>query len=163
MIKEVATIEPETAKAEDNAGEFEALQKIIAALKPLPEEASQRIFESAATFLKIINGPRNSQRSIGTTASNSIGLSQQVPFSEDSSMPPKEFLFEKQPRTDVERIACLAFYLTHYRSTPHFKTLDLSKLNTEAAQPKFANAAYTANNAVKMGYLVPSTVVLVKV
>jgi hypothetical protein len=72
-------------------------------------------------------------------------------------MSPKEFLLEKQPRTDVERIACLAYYLTHYRGTPHFKTLDLSMLNTEAAQPKFANAAYSANNAVKMRYLVPST------
>jgi len=39
---------------------------------------------------------------------------------------------------------------------PHFKTLDLARLNTEAAQPKFSNAAYTATNAVKMGYLVPA-------
>ncbi len=72
-------------------------------------------------------------------------------------MSAKEFLLEKGPRTDVERIACLAYYLTHYRSTPHFKTIDLSILNTEAAQPKFANAAYSANNAVKLGYLVAST------
>src|SRR6185312_8399188 len=64
---------------------------------------------------------------------------------------------EKAPVTDVERMACLAYYLTHYRDTPHFKTLDLSKLNTEAAQPKFANAANTTNNSVKRGYLVPST------
>jgi hypothetical protein len=71
-------------------------------------------------------------------------------------MSPKEFLLEKEPRTDVERIACLAYYLTHYRSTPHFKTVDLSMLNTESAQPKFANTAYSSNNAVKMGYLVPS-------
>jgi hypothetical protein len=48
----------------------------------------------------------------------------------------------------------LAYYLTHYKGTPHFKTLDLSKLNTEAAQPKFANSANASNNAVKMGYLV---------
>jgi hypothetical protein len=68
----------------------------------------------------------------------------------------KDFILEKQPRTDVERLACLAYYLTHYRGTPHFKTIDLSLLNTEAAQPKFANAANSANNAVKMGYLVPS-------
>lgn len=72
-------------------------------------------------------------------------------------MSPKEFMLEKAPRTDVERVACLAYYLTHYRDQPHFKTLDLSKLNTEAAQPKFSNAANASNNAVKMGYLVPST------
>lgn len=64
---------------------------------------------------------------------------------------------EKAPKTDVERIACLAYYLTHYRSTPHFKTLDISLLNTEAAQPKFSNTAYSANNAVKLGYIVPSS------
>jgi hypothetical protein len=72
-------------------------------------------------------------------------------------MSAKEFLLEKQPKTDVERIACLAYYLTHYRGSPHFKTTDLSMLNTEAAQPKFANTTYSSNNAVKMGYLVPST------
>ena len=72
-------------------------------------------------------------------------------------MSPKDFLNEKSPKTDVERIACLACYLTQYRSTPHFKTLDLSLLNTEAAQPKFANTTYSANNAVKMRYLVPAS------
>jgi hypothetical protein len=70
---------------------------------------------------------------------------------------PKQFLLNKQPRTDVERIACLAFYLTHYRDLPHFKTLDLAKLNTEAAQPKFSNTAYAATNAAKLGYLASAT------
>ena len=72
-------------------------------------------------------------------------------------MSPKDFLVEKAPKTDVERIACLAYYLTHYRATPHFKTLDISVLNTEAAQPKFSNTAYSTNNAVKMKYVVPAT------
>jgi hypothetical protein len=57
---------------------------------------------------------------------------------------------------DIERIACLAFYLTHFRDTPHFKTLDLAKLNTEAAQIKFSNAAYATDNATKAGFLAPS-------
>lgn len=72
-------------------------------------------------------------------------------------MSAKEFMIEKAPRTDVERVACLAFYLTHYRATPHFKTLDISMLNTEAALPKFSNTANATNNAVKVGYIVPST------
>ena len=63
---------------------------------------------------------------------------------------------QKRPTTDVERVAVLAYYLTHYRDTPHFKTLDISKLNTDAAQPKFANAAVSVENATKMGYLVPA-------
>lgn len=47
--------------------------------------------------------------------------------------------------------------LTHYRDSPHFKTLDISKLNTEAAQPKFSNAAVAVDNAMKTGYLVAAT------
>jgi hypothetical protein len=39
---------------------------------------------------------------------------------------------------------------------PHFKTLDLAKLNTEAAQPKFSNAGYSSTNALNMGYLAPA-------
>lgn len=75
-------------------------------------------------------------------------------FSEDRSISPKELILQKQPQTDVERIACLAYYLTHYRDMPHFKTVDLSALNTEAAQPKFGNASVAVDNAIKSGYLV---------
>ena len=57
----------------------------------------------------------------------------------------------------MEKIACLAYYLTHYRDTPHFKTLDLSKLNTEAAQIKLSNPAVSVENATKQVYLVPAT------
>jgi hypothetical protein len=144
--------------SDSRATEFEVLQKVIAALTPLSEEARRRILESAALFLRIDSRPRHLSppshesdfRSFPSPASRS-------PFSEDTSMSPKDFLLEKQPRTDVERIASLAYYLTHYRGTAHFKTVDLSMLNTEAAQPKFANTAYSSNNAVKLGYLVPST------
>jgi hypothetical protein len=138
--------------------EFGALQAVIAALRPIPRDAQQRIIDSTVTFLGLSAGnrPQNivSERAFASTNQT---YGQAPAFSEDRSMSPKEFVLEKQPRTDVERMACLAYYLTHYRDTPHFKTLDLSKLNTEAAQPKFANAANTANNAVKTGYLVPST------
>ena len=51
----------------------------------------------------------------------------------------------------------MAYYLTHYRSIPHFKTLDISTLNTEAAQPKFANATVSVENAMKRDYLAPAT------
>jgi hypothetical protein len=34
--------------------------------------------------------------------------------------------------------------------------LDISKLNTEAAQARFSNTAYAVDNATKYGYLVPA-------
>src|SRR6266705_1029837 len=78
-------------------------------------------------------------------------------FSDRPNIAPKEFLLDKEPRTDVERVACLAYYLTHYLNTPHFKTLDISKLNTEAAQPKFSNPTVAVDNATKLKFLVPAT------
>jgi hypothetical protein len=86
-----------------------------------------------------------------------IGPVEAPTFSENRAISPKQFMLQKQPKTDVERIACLAYYLTHYRDTPHFKTLDLSKLNTEAAQIKFSNPAVVVDNATKQAYLVPAT------
>jgi hypothetical protein len=65
-------------------------------------------------------------------------------------------MFDKSPRTDVERVACLAYYLAHYRGAPHFKTKDITALNTESAHKPFSNTAVAVDNAAKMGYLVPS-------
>ncbi len=67
-------------------------------------------------------------------------------------MSPKEFLLYKSPATDVERIACLAYYLTHYRAQKFYKTADLSTLNAEAAQIKFSNAATSVDNATKQSH-----------
>ena len=135
--------------------DVDALSVVISALKSLEAEDQRRVLESAALFL----GIGASAVSSVTQPATAVALSSEQPqqFADRPGMSPKEFLLGKQPRTDVERVACLAFYLTHYLDTPHFKTLDLSKLNTEAAQPKFGNAAYSANNALKRGYLVQAT------
>lgn len=66
---------------------------------------------------------------------------------------PKIFMIQKKPRTDLEKITCLAYYLNHYRATPQFKTKDLSDLNREAQQIGFSNASVTSRNAVRDGYL----------
>ena len=74
-------------------------------------------------------------------------------FTARADISPKQFLLEKEPRTDVERVACLAYYLSHYRDTRYFKTIDISKLNTEAAQIKFSNTAFAVNNASRRGFI----------
>jgi hypothetical protein len=145
-------------KLNDAGAELAALQAVIEALQDLDAETRGRIFDSAGTFLQIGAISKESVTASTVAASEHPPTVGTYPsFSADTAMSPKEFLFQKQPRTDVERIAALAYYLTHYRDTQQFKTLDLSKLNTEAAQPKFSNAASSANNAVKQGYLVPTT------
>lgn len=155
-MKEDYKVDEENGTATGLA-EFEVLQQVISALRRVDQQAQRRILDSAAIFLGIqrkaaVFGLPDLQTTKEHSSRNSGPR-----YSEDTAMSPKAFLLEKEPRSDVERIACLAYYLTHYRATPHFKTLDLSVLNMEAAQPKFSNTAYSANNAVKLGYLVAST------
>ena len=131
--------------------EAEAMKLIINILSPLSETVRRQIVNSVATFFSIPNA-------IASTTASSGGNSQRLPsFSEDRALTSKEFLFEKLPQTDVERVACLAYYLTHYRDIPHFKTSDITTLNTEAAQRKFSNAAVAVDNATKLGYLTQAT------
>jgi hypothetical protein len=130
------------------------LAEIIAAFNRLEPAARERIYDTVGTFFQL---KREVLVSAASPTPNAIAPSNVRPsFSAERVPSPKEFLMEKQPRTDVERVACLAYYLQQYREQAYFSTLDLSKLNTEAAQRKFANAAWAVANAVKMGYLVPA-------
>lgn len=141
-------------KLEVTVDDFEALSTIVGVLKQLDSDAQKRVLQSVQTFLGF-HGERGQQSVNGTL---SFSETPSTPsFSRDRTVKPKEFLRDKNPITDVERVTCLAYYLTHYRDTPHFKTLDISLLNTEAAQPKFSNTAVAVDNARKLGYLVPAT------
>ncbi|MBI2901613.1 MAG: hypothetical protein HYY17_15625 [Planctomycetes bacterium] len=69
---------------------------------------------------------------------------------------PKQFMTVKNPMTGMERVTCLAYYITHYRRRLKFKTRDLTDLNREAAQPVLSNASFAARNAANRGYLAPA-------
>lgn len=125
-----------------------ALTAIIDVLQQLEPEVQLRVLQSVHAFL----GLNSSIREVENVAPDSV-----QGFSRDRTLSPKEFLHDKKPATDLERVACLAYYLAHYRGTPHFKTLDISAMNTEAAQPKFSNASVSVDNARQAGLLVPAT------
>lgn len=144
--------------------DVEALSTIVGVLKQLEPNAQRRVLESVQTFLGLApqqptHQVASQQHSLshGThkiqTSNSAFGTSV-TDFSRDRTLSPKEFLRDKHPLTDADRVTCLAYYLTHYRDTPHFKTVDISALNTEAAQPKFSNATVAIDNATRDGYLV---------
>jgi hypothetical protein len=136
---------------ENSPAASEALATIIRLLDPLDQRARMRLLNSVMIFYGYnISAPRAEPQ---PSEASSNQHSARPAFSDDKAPSAKEFLFQKQPKTDIERIACLAFYLTHFRDSPYFKTLDLAKLNTEAAQIKFSNAAYATDNATKAGLL----------
>jgi len=136
---------------ETNNSDFKAWTSIVAALKKLDIEAQKRTLHSVATFLGISGFTESKSNQNAQVTQHGVS------FSENRDISPKNFMRDKAPKTDGERIACLAYYLTHYKETPHFKTIDLSTLNTEAAQPKFSNAAVAVNNALRDGLLVQAS------
>lgn len=138
----------------DSNSAAQALSTIIEVLGRLDDSSRTRVLKSVLSFYH-----NSAEIAADTTTPRAESPTQtsRPSFSENLAPSPKQFLFEKQPQTDVERIACLAYYLTHFRDMPHFRTLDLAKLNTEAAQPKFSNTAYSANNAANSGYLAAAT------
>jgi hypothetical protein len=145
---------------ESPVDDAEVLGRIISSMKTLDDEGRMRIYQTIGAFFELDGGTHGRSRPMDPPIADgkkTTGLpTTDSGFSADRAPKPKQFLNEKQPRTDVERVACLAFYLTHYRDTPEFTTLDISKLNTEAAQRKLSNATAAVNNASQYGYLVPA-------
>ncbi len=139
--------------------EFEIVSDMMRLLKPLDKEDQRRIIQTVITFYGLSNFEPHSQLALSyerpQNPSSPKNLNSSIPYSEqeNNAISPKEFLMEKRPQSDVERIACLAYFLTHYRDQPYFKGLDLNILNTEAAQPRFSNLSKTAGNALAYGYL----------
>lgn len=148
-------------KDENTKSEFEIVSKIISLLENLEKEKQIHILTTVKTWLKIDGRSKSSSEIKKQTDFLGFPLSEDssknMPkFSDRKELTPKQFMLEKKPNSDVEKIVCLAYYLTNYRETPHFKTLDISKLNTEAAQQKFSNAPQAAKDAAKRGLLVPA-------
>ena len=113
--------------------DLDALTTIIGALKKMPREEQSRTMQAVSVFLGLNSDPVRTQHTAGMTTHAPKSAQANEPtskFSEDRGASPKEFLRDKKPASDVERVACLAYYLTHHRDIPHFKTVDISALNT---------------------------------
>jgi len=126
-----------------------AAKAVNAALEPLEPEERQRVLDAAYTLWSVPRPSVPSQGAAAQVVATPVGGPR---ASGEAVASPKSFMAQKKPTADVERVTCLAFYLTHHRNTPQFKTRDLIDLNREAAQPKFANAADAVDNATKGTY-----------
>ncbi|MDB6121427.1 MAG: polyketide synthase [Pedosphaera sp.] len=146
--------------------ELESLKTVLHALEPLDESQRHFVLKTTVERLKISilptaagnhQGQPNGEaspngvaiQSGGTTVTNSNNGS-------ITSQTAKQFLKAKQPKTDVLRIACLAYFSTHAKNQPHFKTEDLIQLNTDAGGTKLSNPWQTVKNAMRQnGFLAP--------
>jgi len=137
-----------------------ALTALVSALAPLDQPARVRLLRTISTFFELTGADVYPESSLAQRATSAIEAERRgaahPSFSEDRSLSAKAFMIEKRPQLDTERIACLAYYLTHYRDQPTFKTLDLCKLNTEAAQIKLSNPTRAVDSAVAAHFLIPA-------
>ena len=126
--------------------DIEALNDVLEALGRLSESDARRwVLETASNRLGISLPDQTETLRIGA---GSLNKPEKI-----STLTPKEFIRAKAPKSDVQRVACLAFYLTHARSTPHFRIVDLGSLNTEAAGPNMNMTRATDNATRKNNYL----------
>jgi hypothetical protein len=131
--------------------QIDALGAVLTALENLDADAQQFVVQTAAARLGLsATAPAHQSRNVaGASPLATSGNQHQLP----GDISPKQFLDQKRPTTDVERVTCLGYYLTNYRDTPHFKTADITALNTEAAQKKLSNASDSMSNAQQTNYL----------
>ncbi len=143
------------------AVELKAVKTVHDTLKRLKEDQRQFVLRTACDKLKMIVSFGGAPPSAGARVASSVG--QVLMPSSESSAPspaggsnPKQFLADKSPSQDIERIACLAYLLTHIRDIGQFKAKELIQMNTDAAGRRLSNASFAARNAVIAGYLAPA-------
>lgn len=133
------------------------LTQILALLQPMEPEARSRLLQTVFTFFgeEIRQPPPQIPAEILVPQSPQFAPAAAV--RPNSEMTPKDFILSKRPTSQVQLVACLAYYLTHYRNKPDFKTIDITELGKEAGAQRMTNPAMTTQNASASGYLVPSS------
>ena len=119
--------------------EFKAIQTALEALEPLSEAQRKFAVSMILSRLGMASAPAVAGVDPPFRPAASHGTNHAAP---------KDFLKQKNPQTDLERLVCLAYYLSNNRDTPQFTTRDITKINAEAGGQDFANAATTARNGV---------------
>jgi len=133
----------------DAETELKLLQEILVALQHLSAHSRKKLIKTLLAFFEISPAELVDFDLYNQLAGTGGAAAQ--------TMSPMEFMQNKQPQTDAERVACLGYYLTHFLGTPQFKTSDVSKLNLEAKQQKLGNATKAVNDASRAGYLISTS------
>src|SRR5262245_40183866 len=135
------------AKSSIITEEFKAIQAALEVLEPLDETQRAFAVRMILSRLGMADPPRGGSGS-PTGGGGGNGGRTLLDTGDIKSMTAKQFLKQKDPRTDLERFVCLAYYRQHAMDEPTFATRDITKLNGEAGGTDFTNAAGTANNGV---------------
>ena len=139
----------------DDQSFYAVFDEVAKKLLPLDQYSRLRVYRTLGTLFDL----EESYPKVAGNVDSRVpaNFSREPQFSSSEKPTPKKFLIEKRPNTNVERVACLAYYMAHYRDMREFKTIDINKLNTEAAQTKLSNPSHVIRDAVRAGYLTAAT------
>src|SRR4051812_22353960 len=84
----------------------ESLPTAVSLFSALSQENRNKLLQSLATIFDLHVGA--TRLPAAPEPRGERGSAQSGHFSEDRSLSAKDFVMQKQPRTDVERVACLA-------------------------------------------------------
>jgi hypothetical protein len=156
------------AKSESVDKGLAAVKTVFDALEPLDDALRNFVLTSVGTLLgkpisesaRINNIPPAPQQ-IQQPAVNPAILTPAAHVGhsahQNNGQAAKLFMKSKQPASDVQRVTCLAYYLTHSMSQPQFKTKDITKLNSDAGQIRLSNPTHAITNAERQnGFIVPA-------
>jgi hypothetical protein len=150
MTKQVGS-----AGSKEFTQELDALTVVLSALGPLEADKRAFVFRTAAERLQISGVVQNGK--VPGHPTPTVEGNNGTPDQGLEGVSPKEFLRRKKPISELQRIVCLAYYLANARNQPHFKTSDLTALNTEGAGSNFSNASKTVGNAtLQSRFLAPA-------
>jgi hypothetical protein len=135
--------------------ELDAMRTALDALSPLEADAQSRALAWITSTLGIKPTTPNGAAA-GTSGSTPI-VGGTVGTLNGELGDAKQFLALKAPKSDIERVACLAYYLTHAGGKPQFDTKDITEMNLAAAAPRLSNTSYSVSNAQKKNaFLAPA-------
>lgn len=126
---------------------------ILQQLHPLSPEERNRLLDAISAYFGRLEPNQIAPRSMYVPAPSRTNS---VPFSVVRDISLRDFLLQKKPRTGVERVVCMAYYLLRHRNQQSFTNSDLLKMNSGVLNAG-ASLPRRVSDAVKAGLLIQVT------
>jgi hypothetical protein len=144
------------AGSADVSKTVEALGTVTKALQSLAQEERIRVLQSAAALFGVsgIGAPVNSKMSHGGAHAETLSAGPTLTNGSGKRLSVVEFLDEKSPATNPQRLVCFAYYRDKVEGESNFSKGDLSAYFAQAKLPNPGkNYSREYNQAVKEGWI----------
>lgn len=166
-------VSPPAEEVEDSEADIEAFLIAYRAMKSLSPVARERAYRwlgdklnlrTQHTLARSPAGDQTTDHSLRERADTGrvpasgveafeAPAAQPAPSRAAQTLTPQAFIAAKKPMSLNERVACLAYYLAHYRDASSFRPVEIDTLNVEARQPRIGNSRSALDNATRDQYL----------